>query len=78
MGTASVVSRQQRDVNRSPDPDLKLSAVASRAASDRSQCVRLPVWRFSGYRTVYRPLPNSTMSILRRESSSSDRSGAIR
>lgn len=27
--TASVISRQQRDVNRSPDPVLKLTAVVS-------------------------------------------------
>ncbi|KRB51753.1 hypothetical protein ASE04_09450 [Rhizobium sp. Root708] len=29
LRTASVISRQQRDVNRSPDPVLKITAVAS-------------------------------------------------
>lgn len=33
MRTASVISRQQRDVNRPPDPVLKLTAVAFPAMS---------------------------------------------
>ncbi len=38
--TACVVSRQQRDVNRLPDPDLDLSAVASWSACDRADLIR--------------------------------------
>jgi hypothetical protein len=35
-----VISRQQRDVNRLPDPDLALSAVASKGGSDRMRFIR--------------------------------------
>ena len=38
--TASVIPRQRRDVNRSPDPVLKITAVASSGACDRSKTIR--------------------------------------